>query len=157
VKQVIKHFKNNSKAGQKGVAAVEMAILLPFFGILLLGILEIGGMAHDYQVLENAAREGARFSALPNNSMATSPSPSTVETRIKNRIIAYLANERITVAAGDITVNQNYEMTVGSIKVRCTEITVNYARKVMFPGIGTWLPLGTSTTLKGTAVFRNFY
>ena len=30
MKPVIKHFKNNSKAGQKGVAAVEMAILLPF-------------------------------------------------------------------------------------------------------------------------------
>jgi Flp pilus assembly protein TadG len=157
VKPVIKRINNKSKAHQKGVAAVEMAILLPLFGILLLGILEVGGMAHDYQVIENAAREGARFSALANNKISGALSPSTVETRIKNRMIAYLANEKITVAAGDIVVNQGYEMTVGSIKVMCSEITVNYARPVMFRGIATWLPLGASTTLKGRAVFRNFY
>ena len=135
---------------------MELAILLPLFGILLLGILEVGGMAHDYQVIENAAREGARFSALSNNKMAGSVSPSTVQTRIKNRIIAYLGNERITVVAGDLVVNQTYVMTVGSVKVTCSEITVNYARPVMFPGIARWLPLG-STTLKGKAIFRNFY
>jgi Flp pilus assembly protein TadG len=157
VKQVIKSSYNKSKAGQKGVAAVEMAILLPLFGILLLGILEVGGMAHDYQVIENAAREGARFSALSNNNKTGSPNPSAVETRVKDRVIAYLAKENITVAAGDIVVNQGYEMTVGSIKVKCSEITVNYARPVMFRGISRWLPLGTSTTLKGRAVFRNFY
>ena len=135
---------------------MELAILLPLFGILLLGILEVGGMARDHQVLENAAREGARFSALSNNKMASNPSPGTVQTRIKDRIIAYLAKERITVAAGDIAVNQTYLMQVGGIKVFGSEITVNYARPVMFPGIARWLPLG-STTLKGRAVFRNFY
>jgi Flp pilus assembly protein TadG len=143
---------------QRGVAAVELAILLPLFGILLLGTLEIGGMARDHQVIENAAREGARFSALSTNKISGSPTPTTTEARIKNRILAYLANERITtVATGDIVVNQTYEMTVGSIKVMCSEITVNYNRPVLFKGIAAWLPLGTSTTLKGRAVFRNFY
>ena len=150
--------KKKTEARQKGVAAVELAILLPLFGILLLGILEVGGMARDHQVVENAAREGARFSALAPNKITGSPTPSTVETRIKNRIIAYLGNEKITsVAASDIVVNQTYEMTVGSKKVMCSEITVNYNRPVLFRGIATWLPLGSSTTLKGRAVFRNFY
>lgn len=135
---------------------MELAILLPLFGILLLGILEVGGMARDYQVIENAAREGARFSALPANRMAA-PSPGIVETRIKDRIIAYLANERITtVTTGGIVVNQTYEITVGGTKIMCSEITVSYARPVMFPGIAQWMPLG-STTLRGRAVFRNFY
>jgi Flp pilus assembly protein TadG len=135
------------------VAAVELAILLPMFGLLLLGVLEIGGMARDYQVLQNAAREGARFSALASNETKGN---ATVETRIKDRIIAYLANERITVAAADITVNQAYTINVGGVNVKCSQITVSYTRPVTFKGIATWLPLG-STPLKGAAVFRNFY
>jgi len=140
-------------SNQRGVAAVEMAILLPLFGLLLLGVLEIGGMARDYQVLQNAAREGARFSALQTNRVN---GVATIETRIKDRIIAYLANERITVAAADITVNQSYTVSVGSTNVTCSQITVSYTRPVTFKGIATWLPLGT-TPLKGMAVFRNFY
>jgi Flp pilus assembly protein TadG len=138
---------------QRGVAAVELAILLPLFGLLLLGVMEIGGMARDYQVLQNAAREGARFSALSTNQ---TKGVATIETRIKDRIIAYLANERITVAAGDITVNQTYTVAVGGTNVTCSQITVSYSRPVTFKGIATWLPLGT-TPLKGVAVFRNFY
>src|SRR4029453_11529553 len=112
---------------QRGVAAVELAILLPLFGLLLLGVMEIGGMARDYQVLQNAAREGARFSALSTNQ---TKGVATIETRIKDRIIAYLANERITVAAGDITVNQTYTVAVGGTNVTCSQITVSYSRPV---------------------------
>ena len=156
MKPVSKRTYKKSRTCQKGVAAVELAILLPMFGILLLGILEVGGMAHDYQVIENAAREGARFSALSSNDI-DHDATNQAETRIKNRIIAYLANERITtVAAGDIVVNQEYVIMVGAKSVMSSQITVNYARPVMFPGIARWLPLG-STTLKGQAVFRNFY
>jgi Flp pilus assembly protein TadG len=153
VKPVIDRSVSGSKIRQKGVAAVELAILLPLFGILLLGVLEIGGMARDYQVIQNAAREGARFSALSKNE---TKGDTTIETRIKDRIITYLANERITVAASDITINQAYVIAVGTTNVTCSQITVSYSRPVTFKGIATWLPLG-STPLKGTSVFRNFY
>ena len=150
---MINRLVKRSGNRQRGVAAVELAILLPMFGLLLLGVIEIGGMARDYQVLQNAAREGARFSALSTNKVN---GVAAIETRIKDRIIAYLANERITVAAADITVNQAYNVTVGTVNVTCSQITVSYTRPVTFKGIATWLPLG-STPLKGTAVFRNFY
>jgi Flp pilus assembly protein TadG len=140
---------------QKGVAAVELAIILPLFGILLLGIIEVGGLARDHQVLQNAAREGARFSSLPSNRMAGTADPASVETIIKNRIIAYLGRERITVVAGDITVNQGYTMPLGGINVPASEITIVYTRPVLFPGIANWFSL--ITTVQGRAVFRNFY
>ena len=134
---------------QKGVAAVELAIILPLFGILLLGTMEIGGMARDHQVLQNAAREGARLSAMESNEGNVA--------EIKNRIIAYLANERITtVAAGDITVDQSFNITVGAMDIESTKITILYNRPLLFPGIIRWVPLG-SVTLQGDAVFRNFY
>ena len=105
-----------AKAQQRGVAAVELAIILPLFGILLLGIIEVGGLARDHQVLQNAAREGARFSSLPSNRMSGVTNPSAVETTIKAQIIAYLSNENITVTAGDITVNQGFTMPLGTVK-----------------------------------------
>lgn len=144
---------HNQKKKQKGVAAVELAIVLPLFGVLLLGVLEIGGMARDHQVLQNAAREGARFSAMPNNKILGGP--SGVDTRIKTVVITYLANEHITVVAGNIDINQVYEISVGGTTVQASKITINYTRPLLFPGIARWVPL--SATLHGNAVFRNFY
>jgi Flp pilus assembly protein TadG len=125
------------------------------FGILLLGIIEVGSLARDHQVLQNAAREGARFSSLPANRTDGVTDAAAVETLIKNRIIDYLDNERITVVAGDITVNQAYEMTYAGVTIPASEITIIYNRPVLFPGIANWFTL--STTVRGKAIFRNFY
>ena len=142
-------FRRRPQNRQKGVAAVELAIILPLFGILLLGTLEIGGMARDHQVLQNAAREGARLSAMKSN--------EGNEAEVKDRIIAYLVEERITtVVAGDITVDQDFSIMVGALDIDASKITVNYNRPLLFPGILRWVPLG-SVTLQGDAVFRNFY
>ena len=79
-------------------------------------------MARDHQVLQNAAREGARLSAMKSNE----GNPAGI---IENRIIAYLVKERITtVAAGDITVNQNFPITVGALDIKSSKITINYNR-----------------------------
>ena len=144
----------NGHQRDRGVAAVELAIILPIFGILLLGIIEIGSLARDHQVLQNAAREGARFSSLPAN-RTDGTNGAAVETYIKNGIIAYLANEGVAVAAGDIIVNQSYYMSYAGVTIPASEITVTYTRPVLFPGIANWFAL--STTLRGRAVFRNFY
>jgi Flp pilus assembly protein TadG len=141
---------------QKGVAAVELAIILPLLVILLLGILEVGGMTRDHQVLQNAAREGARFSALASNNMGDSTNPAAVENLIKSRIIAYLANENITVSNGAIVVNQTYPLSVGGLTITGSEITITYTRPLLTPGVTSLIPLG-SRQLRGTAVFRNFY
>jgi len=144
---------NKRRKNQKGVAAVELAIILPFFGILLLGVLEIGGMARDHQALQNGAREGARFSALLNNKIVGG-TPGA-ETRIKDSIRAYLLKEKITVAAGDITVDQDYSISLGTGWATASKITITYNRPVLFPGISKWISV--SAPLKASAVFRNFY
>jgi Flp pilus assembly protein TadG len=148
-------LSHRSRTTEKGVAAVELAIILPLFCILLLGIFEIGGMARDHQALQNGAREGARFSALKNNSMSGATNPTAVEATIKNRVIAYLANEKITVTSADIVVDQTYPITLAGVTANGSQITINYSRPILFPGISRWIPL--STTLQGKAVFRNFY
>jgi Flp pilus assembly protein TadG len=160
VKQVTDRTGTRATESQRGVAAVELAIVLPLFGILLLGILEIGGMARDHQALQNAAREGARFSALPSNRMAgrTTADRTTIQTSIQNRVVAYLQNEKITITAADVTVSQSYSIPVGAATAGGSEITVSYDRPVLFPGIARWLTfISSTTTLQGKAIFRNLY
>lgn len=50
----------NQHIGQKGVAAVEFAIVLPFLVLLVFGTIEFGLMFYNKQVVTNASREGAR-------------------------------------------------------------------------------------------------
>ena len=136
---------------------VEMAIVLPLFVILLLGAFEFGSIAHDHQALQNAAREGARFSANLTNWISGSSNPSATLATIQNSVIAYLQGENITVNPSDVTVDQNYPITIGTLTVMGSHITINYQRSLIFPGITSLIPSAGTIQLKGNAVFRNFY
>jgi Flp pilus assembly protein TadG len=48
---------------RSGVAAVELAVVLPFVFLLVLGTWELGRTVQVYQILNDAAREGARIAA----------------------------------------------------------------------------------------------
>jgi Flp pilus assembly protein TadG len=149
-------FPRKVRDSQRGAVAVEFAIVLPLFAILLLGTVEIGLMARDHQVLQNAARDGARFSGLPAQKMSGSANASAILQTIQNRVVAYLQNEGITVPAGNIVVDEQYPITVGGLTIYGSHITVTYTRSVLFPGTTTFFSLG-SIVLQGDAVFRNFY
>ena len=56
---------------REGAAAVELALVLPVFLTLLLGMLECARLGMAVQVVTAAAREGCRVAALPGNTAAT--------------------------------------------------------------------------------------
>ena len=58
-------FKLKNHQSQKGAAAVEFAIVLPFLALLLFGIIEFSLLLYNQQVITNAAREGARAAVNP--------------------------------------------------------------------------------------------
>src|SRR5262245_11524913 len=92
---------------ERGAVAVEMAIVLPLLALIFLMIIDLGLIIREHQVLQNAAREGARFSAEPRNWIDPA-NPNASTTVIQQRVIDYCAEQNITVAAGDITINQTY-------------------------------------------------
>jgi len=51
------------RASRSGVVAVEAAVVLPVLLILMFGIWEVGRLVQVSQILNNAAREGARLGA----------------------------------------------------------------------------------------------
>ena len=141
---------------QRGVAVVELAMVLPMLTILLIGVVNLGLVVREFQILQNAAREGAHYSSLFGNEIARAGDPTAMETAIKNRVVSYLAQEGITIALNDVSVDQTIPLNVGGgLTVTGSKITVTYSRSTLI-ALSSWLPLG-SVTLKGESFFRNFY
>ena len=54
-----------SWSAQDGAALIEFAIVLPLMLLVLFGMIDFGLLFQRYQVVTNAAREGARIAVLP--------------------------------------------------------------------------------------------
>jgi len=51
--------------GERGQAIVELALTLPLLLLVLLGVFDFGLMFQRFEIVTNAAREGARVAVLP--------------------------------------------------------------------------------------------
>ena len=139
---------------QQGAVLVEMALILPILLFFFVGIVDYGLILREYQILQNAAREGARISILKSFQKAQSTNPTTTENAIKQRVVDYLAQEQISVALADVSVNQLATVDVGGgISAGASQITVTYTRPLL---IGNGWPFGP-VALKGEAIYANFY
>ena len=52
------------RGGERGNAVIELALTLPLLLLVVLGIFDFGLMFQRYEVVTNAAREGARLGVL---------------------------------------------------------------------------------------------
>jgi Flp pilus assembly protein TadG len=147
-------MKPAHRSAEQGTALVELAIVLPFLVTLFLAAVDLGVVLREHQILQNAAREGARFSALPRNWVSPVNPTATLDS-VQQRVVDYLAQENITVAKANVTVNQQYPITVGSMTVTGSQITVTYTRSLVVAG-APLLP-AAQVSLTGQSVFRNLY
>jgi Flp pilus assembly protein TadG len=69
-----------TRRGQEGQAIIELALTLPLLLLVVFGVFDFGFLFQRYEVVTNAAREGARVGVLPGYSV----------TDAQNRAIAYL-------------------------------------------------------------------
>jgi len=53
------------RGDERGAVLVEFALTLPLLLFVVVGILDFGWVFQQYQVVTNAAREGARMAVLP--------------------------------------------------------------------------------------------
>lgn len=80
---------------QRGVAAIEFAIVLPLLVLLLFGIIEFSVLLYDKAVITNASREGARAGIVFVDQNPCGPS----DAEIINVIQSYCSNYLITFGA----------------------------------------------------------
>jgi len=80
----------------RGVAAVEMALILPLLLVMLFGIIEFGAVLYNKAVITNASREGARFAAgfytNPENATAQRPSCDDIRTYVTTYVQKHFLN-----------------------------------------------------------------
>jgi Flp pilus assembly protein TadG len=82
---------------QKGVAAVEFALVLPLLVMLAFGIIEFSLLLYDKAVITNASREGARAGIV-------SQSPRVADGDIQTIVDNYCKSYLITFSTGTIPV-----------------------------------------------------
>lgn len=131
----------------RGAELVELALVLPVLLLVLGGIVDFGFLFKDFQVVANAAREGARVALLPTSEAAD------VQTRVDSYLSAGgLVPANATVTTDNVAVALDSVRSVSAVRVR-----VQYPHPYMVLGplmqmVGA-APLGT-TTLRGSATMR---
>ena len=125
---MLKRFRN-----QRGAALLETAITLPLVLLVCVGIFEFGRAFQTWQVITNAAREGARMAVLPgygDNGIITS------------RVTAYVNAGRVPTDGGNPAVLvETVSIPVGGglPAVSARRVTVTYTHTYMFlPKIAGW-------------------
>ena len=136
---------------QRGAALVESAMVLPILLLISVGIFEFGRAYQTWQVLTNAAREGARVSVLPNGA------PASVETRVRQ----YMQDGQLPgFATAGVTVDRGAAILVNGATQAASRIVIDYpfdfivlqpVARLVVPGTGT----GGSVTMRASALMRN--
>src|SRR5262245_23822438 len=115
---------NPAAPSDRGSELVEMAIVVPIFVLLLMGIMDFGFLFQRYEILLNAAREGARLAVVDD---------TLTDTDIELRVVNYASNAGLpgtpVANAGDST------MDVSGVAVPTKTVTVTYSSDFLFlPG-----------------------
>ena len=132
---------------QRGAALIETAITIPLVLLVSVSIFEFGRAYQTWQILTNAAREGARIAVLE----------SYTDAQVTSTVRNYLTGGQLTNAAGaSITIVRN--VPFGS--TTASRVTVNYPFQFMVLNpvariVRSGSSLGTPLTMQSSALMRN--
>jgi Flp pilus assembly pilin Flp len=87
---VVKRALCRMRRDERGAAMVELAIVLPILMLIVMGIVEFGRAWNVYQVITDAAREGARRAVVrdgdTDSKVGTTATPGTVPAVVLDRL-----------------------------------------------------------------------
>jgi Flp pilus assembly protein TadG len=134
---------------QKGAALVEAAITIPIILLISVGIFEFGRAYQTWQVLTNAAREGARLAVINGSTDAD------VTTRVRNYMQAGSLDNYSTAT---VTIQRTVALT-GSDTASKIQINYPFQFMVLNPVVRLVAPSDTTTgapiTMQSSALMRN--
>src|SRR5256885_9116640 len=87
---------------ERGAALIETAITLPLLMLVCVGVFEFGRAYQTWQVLTNAAREGARVAVLPGS--ATADVTARVRQYLTSGALQDPASAGVDVAVGTVDI-----------------------------------------------------
>ncbi|NCO40166.1 MAG: pilus assembly protein TadG [Armatimonadetes bacterium CG_4_10_14_3_um_filter_66_18] len=132
-------FQRPSRRSRRGQAAVETALVLPLFLVVIMGIIEASRAMYTYSVVSNAAREGARYGIMHPTwtDSNANPDPDNIEARARQFTVG-LDSAQLTIA----TSLPDGASTKGN-RIR---VAAAYSFRMILPL--TNLPLQSSATMR---------
>jgi Flp pilus assembly protein TadG len=133
---------------QKGAALLEAAITLPLILLVCVGIFEFGRAYQTWQVLTNAAREGARVAVIQ----------GTTDTNITATVRNYMQGGALpNYATAAVTITHSVPLTGSDLG---TQVQIDYPFSfiVLNPVVRLVAPsstTGSPITMHSIAVMRN--
>jgi len=114
----MKRTRTRAISSERGQALLETAMVLPIMLLIAVGIFEFGRAFQTWQILTNAAREGARIAVMP----------GTPVSDVQSRVVNYMHDGQLLDATTSmIAVNQGVTMTISPTSTAsATLVTVNY-------------------------------
>jgi Flp pilus assembly protein TadG len=143
------NFRRKRWRSQKGAELIEFALVLPLLLLLVLGIVDFGFLFQRYEVVTNAAREGARLAVLPCYST----------TDIQTRVNDYLDQGGVPITPGTNPTVRVDSVSIdlgGGKKVDAQQVQVQYFHNYLFLGgvLGWFGGSLTSVPLTGVSTMR---
>lgn len=137
---------------ERGAALLETAVVLPLVLLVSVSIFEFGRAYQVFQVMTNAAREGARLAVLP----------ASTDADVKTRVTDYLTAGQIQGADPNwVSIDHTKTVSIGGTGTApATQVTVNYPFNFMVLNPVAQLVVGKSAlggafTMTTTALMRN--
>jgi Flp pilus assembly protein TadG len=140
-------MRTTLKKNQRGAALIETAITIPIILLIAVGIFEFGRAYQTWQVLTNAAREGARIAIL------TEKTDADVQAVVRN----YMTNGGLPKsAAAAVNIDRNVAMGPNT----ASRVTINYPFQFMVLNpvvrmVTADSDTGAPLTMQSVALMRN--
>jgi hypothetical protein len=142
-----KFQKMRKRNPEKGTALIELAILLPVLLLLVFVAIEGGAMLRTHMVINNAAREGARFGSSIRNMTGA---------QVTEVVTYYAQMNRVTIAPEEVDYIEEGVPGPNGTLMGAVHVTVRHPYTFNYLPV---LPWGATSTqlLYGTAEFRKLY
>jgi Flp pilus assembly protein TadG len=137
------HVKHGRNA--RGQALIEMAIALPLLLLLIGGIVDFGFLFQSYEVVTNAAREGARVAVLPGYTAAD----------VQDRVASYITAAGLPGTPTTTVTPVSFTPAGGGSPFAAVQVAVTYTHRytVLAPIsalFGRTFPSGSTFTVNST-------
>jgi Flp pilus assembly protein TadG len=135
----------------RGTALIEMAFTLPLLLLVSVGIIEFGRAFQTWQILTNAAREGARAAVLPGYSDAM------VTARVQQYVQAGVLDANVTPT---VTIQRTVAVSYGSGTATGSKVIVSFPFHFMVLNdiaklVVSNTTVGSDFTMAASATMRN--
>lgn len=140
----------SSIRSERGAALLETALTLPLLLLVTVGIVEFGRAYQTWQVLTNAAREGARVAVLPGGD----------DTAVQNRVLDYMEAGQLSSPNSATVSVTSVVIPIGTGTASASQVQVDYPFQFMVLQpvaqlVSKGSTVGAPITMRATATMRN--